>query len=369
MAVILGTLFLGISFFATEIGAVPSEAETVISQLARTAFGGRNLIYLALISATTLILIMAANTAFADFPRLSALQAADRFLPRQFTYRGSRLVFSWGIVTLALVASFLVFIFQASVTGLIPLYAIGVFLSFTLSQAGMARRWRKIGALAPEEEVRERGSVLRFEPGWRWKMLVNAFGAVCTFVVMMIFAVTKFRDGAWLILVVIPLLVSVFYAIHRHYRSLAQQLSLDHEEIYPHFSRQRVILPIAGVHQGTLAALRYAMSLSKNVTAVHVAVDDAEVEKIRSRWPSWAKSVPLVIIPSPYRELMQPMLAYINEIVEQSPPDEAITVVVPQFVTNRFWTNALHMQTATWLRRALLHREGVVVIDVPYQVD
>ena len=208
MSGILGSLFLGISFLAGPIGAVPSEHETVISQLARAVFEGRGILYLAAIGATTAILVMAANTAYADFPRLAALQAADGFLPRQLTYRGSRLVYSRGIVVLALVASLLIVVFQASVTGLIPLYAIGVFLSFTLSQAGMARRWRKVGRLAEGQEVRERGSVLRPDPRWRLKMAVNGVGAVITAVVTVIFATTKFTTGAWVVLIVIPLLVA-----------------------------------------------------------------------------------------------------------------------------------------------------------------
>ncbi|PIZ25476.1 MAG: permease, partial [Chloroflexi bacterium CG_4_10_14_0_8_um_filter_57_5] len=200
MAFILGSLFLGISYLAGHVGAVPSETETVISQLARTALNGRSLLYHLLIWATTLILILAANTAFAGFPRLSAIAARDGFLPRQLTYRGSRLVFSYGIVTLALIASLLIVIFQASVSRLIPLYAIGVFISFTLSQVGMARRWWKIGHLQPGQEVAERGSTLRYERNWQFKMLINGFGAVCTAVVVLVFSVTKFSDGAWLVL-------------------------------------------------------------------------------------------------------------------------------------------------------------------------
>jgi amino acid transporter len=206
----LGSLFLSISFFAKEIGAVPSETVTVISQLAETIFHGQGIMYLALIGGTTVILIMAANTAFADFPRLSALAAKDGFLPRQLTYRGSRLVYSRGIIALALIASLLIVIFQASVTRLIPLYAIGVFLSFTLSQGGMALRWRKIGQLKAGEEIVERGSTLRYEKGWRTKMFVNGFGSVCTFIVMIVFSVTKFQDGAWVVLILTPSLMAVF---------------------------------------------------------------------------------------------------------------------------------------------------------------
>src|SRR6266511_1279239 len=216
MAVILSTFFLAISYLAGHIGAIPSEEETVISQLARTVFNGRGLLYLLSIGATTVILFMAANTAFADFPRLGALHAADGFLPRQLTYRGSRLVYSRGIVALAVISCLLIILFQASVTRLIPLYAIGVFLSFTLSQAGMARRWWRVGHLEPGKEIADPGSTLKYEPGWQYKMVINGFGAVCTAIVMVVFAVTKFRDGAWIILVLVPLLVSIFFTIHHH---------------------------------------------------------------------------------------------------------------------------------------------------------
>jgi amino acid transporter len=252
MSVILGSLFLGITFLAVHIGAVPSEVETVISQLARTVFQGRQLAYLVVISATTVILIMAANTSFADFPRLSALHAGDGFLPRQLTYRGSRLVYSRGIVTLAAIACLLIIVFQASVTHLIPLYAIGVFLSFTLSQTGMARRWWKIGHLAPGEERQERGSTLRYQGGWRLKLAINGLGAVCTFVVMLIFAGTKFTQGAWIILVLVPILVTIFFSIHRHYKTLAHNLSLEDYGPPPQIKRHRVLLPVSGVHRGTL---------------------------------------------------------------------------------------------------------------------
>jgi amino acid transporter len=369
MAVILSTFFLGITFLSGQIGAVPSEAETVISQLARTAFGGRNVLYLGTIVATMLILVMAANTAFADFPRLSALHAGDGFLPRQLTYRGSRLVYSRGIVVLALIACLLIILFRASVTALIPLYAIGVFLSFTLSQTGMARRWWKIGRLQPGQEVREPGSVLRFDPGWRWKMAVNGFGAACTAVVMVIFAVTKFADGAWIILLLVPTLVYGFFSIHHHYRSLARSLSLEAYGAPPPVRRQRVILPIAGVHRGTLAALDYALSLSPDVTAVHVSMDAAEAERLRTKWERWGNGVRLVILDSPYRLMLEPLLVYIERLASLRQPNEAITIVVPQFVPRRWWHNLLHTQTAILLRLALLFRRGIVVTDVPYQVE
>jgi len=312
---------------------------------------------------------MAANTSFAGFPRLSALLGIDGFLPRQLAYRGSRLVYSRGIALLTFLACLLIVAFNASVTALIPLYAIGVFLSFTLSQAGMARRWWKSGHVRPGQEVRERGSILRHEASWQVKMVINGFGAVCTLVVMLVFAGTKFVDGAWIVLLLIPSLVAMFSYIHRHYRNLAAQLSLEEYGPPPRVTRQRVIMPISGVHQGTLAALRYARSLSDDVTAVHVAIDPAETEKIRDKWESWGEGVRLVILDSPYRLLLEPLLQYIEEINAQRQLNETLTIVVPQFVPRHWWDNLLHAQTAAMLRLALLFRPGVVITDVPYQVD
>jgi amino acid transporter len=369
MSAVLGTLMVGITFLAVHIGAVPSAEETVISQLARTVYDSRGVLYLATIAATTSILILAANTSYADFPRLSALMAADGFLPRQLAYRGSRLVFSRGIVALALVASLLIIVFQASVTALIPLYAIGVFLSFTLSQAGMAHRWWKSGHLKPGEELVERGSTLRLASGWQSKIVINSVGAVMTATVALIFATTKFRDGAWIVLILIPVLVAAFSAVHRHYRRLAEHLSLDNYAEPPRVARHRVILPISSVHQGTLAALQYARALSEDVTAVHVSIDPADAEKVYQKWELWGKEVRLVILDSPYRLMVEPLLEYIEMIAAQRQPNETITIVVPQFVPRHWWANLLHAQTATWLRLALLFKPGIVVTDVPYQVE
>jgi len=369
MSLILGSLFLGISYLAKEVGVIPAESETVISQLARTVFAGRGTLYLMLIGATTVILIMAANTAFADFPRLGALVAKDGFLPRQLTYRGSRLVYSSGIVTLAVIASVILIIFKASVTRLIPLYAIGVFLSFTLSQSGMALRWHKIGKLKPGEEKSERGSTLHYVRGWPTKMLINGFGAICTAVVMMVFAVTKFYDGAYVVLILIPVLVGVFWFIHHHYRGIAKKLSLDNfGAIPPHNTRHRVIMPISGVHQGTLAALRYARMLSNDVTAVYVMMEPAESEKMQKKWETWGEGIRLVVLNSPYRLLLEPLLGYINDIAQQRQPGETLTIVVPEFVPNNRVTTALHMNTAELLRGQLKRQPGIVIINVPYHV-
>ena len=369
MSLILGTLFLALSFLTGKVQAVFSEEETVISQLARTIYGGRGALYLMLISGTTVILIMAANTAFADFPRLGALHAGDGFLPRQLTYRGSRLVYSRGIVSLAVIASILIIIFQASVTRLIPLYAIGVFLSFTLSQAGMARRWWKIGHLAEGVEVVEPGSTLKYEKGWQYRMMINGFGAVCTAVVMVVFAVTKFREGAWVVLILTPLLVTIFFSIHHHYKRLAKKLSLDNFGVIPpHAIRHRVIMPVSGVHQGTLAALRYARMLSDDITAVHVTIEPAEAEKVRQKWETWGEGVRMVMLDSPYRLFIEPILGYIADIAKQRQPGETITIVVPEFVAENRLSAALHTNTADLLRSQLKRQHGIVIINVPYHV-
>ena len=369
MAVVLGVILLGITFLAVQIHAVPSEVETVISQLARTVYGGEGLMYLLTLVSTTLILIMAANTSFADFPRLGALTAADGFLPRQLTFKGSRLVYSRGIMSLAGIAALLIVVFRASVTALIPLYAIGVFLSFTLSQTGMAKRWWKSGQLAEGMELHEPGSVLHHDRRWQVKMVINGFGAVCTAVVMVVFAVTKFRDGAWIILILVPVLVYIFFRIHHHYKDLARRLSLDDYGAPPRMLRQRVIMPVAGVHKGSLAALRYARSLSDDITAVHVSVDPAEAERTRLKWEMWGDGVRLVILDSPYRLLVEPLLAYIEEVYAKRQPNETITIVVPQFVPASRWHGFLHTNAASILRDALLNQPGIVVTDVPYQLD
>lgn len=370
MSIILGALFLSISFLTAQIQGVYSHDETVISQLARTVFNGRGLLYLATIGATTVILLMAANTAFAGFPRLGALAAEDRFLPRQLTFRGSRLVYSNGIITLSVIASLLIIVFRARVDLLIPLYAIGVFLSFTLSQIGMARRWWKIGHLEKGKEIIEQGSVLHYDKGWHTKMLINSFGALCTAIVMLIFAVTKFRDGAWVVLIIIPVLVKLFFTIHSHYKDLASHLTLDQFNGLPaRQTRHRVIMPVSAIHQGTLEALRYAKLLSNDVTAVHVSIEPEEAEKVQKKWKMWGEGTRLIILDSPFRLLLEPLLEYLEDIIDQRQPNETITIVVPQFIPSKRWHNALHMRTADYLRQELLSKPGVVVTDVPYQLS
>lgn len=368
MSTILGTLFLSITFLARYIGAIPSESETVISQLARTIYADGSIFYLAIIAGTALILILAANTAFADFPRLGALAAKDGYLPRQLTYRGSRLVYSWGIISLTAISCLLIILFQASVSRLIPLYAIGVFLSFTLSQAGMAHRWWKSGSLLPEQEIDEPGSVLKHDPKWKLKMLINGFGAVCTLVVMFVFGITKFSEGAWIIIIIIPALVFIFYTIHHHYKRLATNLSLETIAMTTPFRRNRIILLVSGVHQGSLAALRYARHLSSDVTAVHISTEPSESEKLQAKWDKYGEGCRLVILQSPFRLMIEPLLEYLDHIEQHMEKDEILTIIIPTFTSKKWWTDFLHMRTAETLRKVLRNQENLVIIEVPYQL-
>jgi amino acid transporter len=366
MTIILAVLFLGVVYLLGQIHAVPSEYETVISQLARTVFGNRGLLYLGTITATTIILVLATNTAYAGFPSLSAIIAEDGYMPRQLTYRGSRLVFSRGIISLTAVASLLILIFNASVTALIPLWAVGVFLSFTLSQAGMARHWWRNRLLQrnPTDTSKH-----HYDRGWTWKLFINGLGAVTTAIVTLIFAITKFTDGAWIIVLLLPIMVLGFYAIHRHYKNLAHDLSLSGFGEAPPAKRHRVVVTLAGVHRGALEALDYALSLSDDVTAVHVAVDPDQKEALEEKWSLWGKGVRLVIIDSPYRTFLEPFLEYVDQLFAVLQPNERLTIVVPQFTPKRSWHNLLHTQTAFWLRFALLNKKGIVIIEVPYQVE
>lgn len=377
MSLILSAIFLCMTFLAHQVGAEFSRTETVISQLGRVVWGGAlagesggpfGFMWYVLLGGTTLILIMAANTSFADFPRLSALQAGDGFLPRQLTYRGSRLVFTYGILTLAFFSCLLIIAFQAQTTALIPLYAIGVFLSFTLSQTGMAVRWWKTSKLKPGEQRVETGSTLHADPRWLPKLLLNGFGAALTFVVMIVFAVTKFADGAWIVVLIIPTLVFIFFRIHQHYKFLAGHLSLDDFGAPPRLKRNRVLLLIGGVHRGMMHALGYARSLSNDVTAVYVGGDPAEIDTLKRRWEQWGDGTRLVVINSPYRRLIEPLLDYIGEIADVRQPNEMLTIVVPHFVPRHWWENALHMNTALLLRAALLRQPNIVVMEVPYHL-
>ncbi len=312
MSSVLIVLFLGITVLSRHIAAVPSHQETIISQMARTVFGPGSLLYLLVIAGTALVLLMAANTSYADFPRLAALHAGDGFLPRQLTYRGGRLVFSWGIMTLALAASVLVVIMRASTTALIPLYAIGVFLSFTLSQVGMVLRFRRIGQLEPGEKVAGLETHLEHDPHWRVHMLISGVGAVLTFTVMIIFAITKFTSGAWFVIVLIPALVFIFSRIHSHYQDVAQALSLDNA-YRPRLPSEDVVtvLLVDGVHMGTLEMVDFAKALGNPWHAIHVGVNPEKSERTKQKWEQYIGDGELIILQSPYRHLLAPIREYV----------------------------------------------------------
>lgn len=368
MSTILSVLFLGITFLAWQIGAQYSLTETIISQLGRTIWGAGTLWYI-LLGSTTLVLIMAANTSFADFPRLGALQAGDGFLPRQLTFRGSRLVYSYGIAALAGFASLLIVIFGAQTTALIPLYAIGVFLSFTLSQTGMAVRWWRSGHLEDNAEIIQQGGVVRYDPRWRSKLIINGGGAILTAVVMLVFTVTKFTAGAWVVVLIIPSLVLIFFRIRHHYRVVARSLSLERFGGPVRLVNNRVLIPIGGVHRGVMRAVLYARNLSADLTAVYVSSDPAEAEKIRKKWGYWGDGIRLEILESPYRTLIEPLIEYILRMATFTSPNSVLTVVVPQFIPEHAIFRSLHMNTAEILRKVLLSRSDIVIIDVPYHIE
>lgn len=368
MSTILITLFLGITFIANQIHAVPSEIETVISQLGRAVYGDGTIMYFLLLAGTALILLMAANTSYADFPRLAALSAGDGFLPRQLTQRGSRLVFSWGILVLGGFASVLVVIFDASTTALIPLYAIGVFLSFTISQTGMVIHLNRMGKLKPGESHKTTDTTLEYDAHWRTKQIISAVGAVCTFVVMIVFAVTKFRDGAWFIVVLIPTLVFIFFRIHRHYKEVAHALSLKHSppvDVKPR-SSQTLIL-IDNVHAQTVQMVNFAKSLGHPWHAVHVSTNPERTLEAQRKWKEKIGEGEMVVIESPYRLLAEPLRDYLISL-RADDPDDFIHIIMGHLVMDTFWEQALHQNSALLLSVALAPLDHVVVTLVPYQI-
>ncbi|MSQ12809.1 MAG: APC family permease [Dehalococcoidia bacterium] len=352
MALFFAAIFLGLSFFAGHFGLVPdpSEKETLISQLVRLLVGPGWFHVVVQLAAATLLLV-AANTAFTGFPRLAYILASEDFMPHQFAGRGERLVFTTGILVLAGLAIFFVIAFQGSVTALIPLYTLGVFVAFTLTQLGMISHSRK---------VRQRG--------WRLAMSLNGVGAVVTGVIAVEAITVKFVHGAWLVLVFMPLLVLMMRAIRGHYTRLKRELALAPGDLLPKPARpQLVVMPVATMNKPFAEGLTYARSLSPNITCIHVAETMAAAEEFRRQWEQQATGIPLVTIESPYRNFLSPMLAYIDSIV-QSAPETIVTVVIPEFVPKRWWEHFLHRQSALRLKMALLARPNVVVVDIPYLV-
>jgi amino acid transporter len=350
MAGILGSLFLGITFLGNFFGVVPREGETILSQVNRAVFGMGPLYY-SIQLATMAILILAANTSFADFPRLSSILARDRFAPRQLTNLGDRLVFSNGIIVLALAASALIVLFRGEVHALIPLYMVGVFISFTLSQAGMVQHWR---------QLRERG--------WRWRMALNAAGAATTALVLCVVAVVKFAHGAWIVLLAIPVGVLCFRRVRQHYFHVTREISLSGVE-RPQVARHTVIVPVApSPNRVVLTGIEYAKSISQDVIAVTVDVDGHNRESILETWKKFVEDVPLIVLDSPYRSVVQPLLRFIDEVEDLRQGDK-ITVLVPEFVPAKWWHNLLHNQTSLILKGALLFRPGIVVTSVSHHLQ
>ncbi|HYP18843.1 MAG TPA: APC family permease [Chloroflexia bacterium] len=351
MAVIAITMFVGITFLAVQLKIIPNEHETVVSQLARSVFGTGGLWFFIQI-ATALILVLAANTAYADFPRLSYFMARDKFMPHQYSFRGDRLAFSWGIVTLAVFASVLVIVYNGETSSLIPLYAVGVFGAFTMSQSGMVVRWWRTRP-----------------PGWKRNFVMNLVGATTTLIVLSVSVFTKLDRGTWIVAVLIPIMIALFLAINRHYARVSLEVAAPAEAVSPTTFKHTFIVPVSSLNQVSLAALGYAASLSKNVTAVHIVEgeDPEEAERFRKEWDRLLPDteVNLVIIESPYRSLIGPLLHYIDARDRQR-PDDTITIVLPVVLPSRFWEYLLHNQSALRLQAALLFRSNTVVADMPY---
>jgi amino acid transporter len=351
MLMISSVMFLGITVLAHFTGVIPREEESVVSQVARAVIG-TGTFYFIIQLATALILVLAANTAYADFPRLSSILSRDRFLPRQFASRGDRLVFSNGILILGVLAALLIIIFDAREHAMLPLYAIGVFISFTLSQGGMVTHW-----------LRTR------EPGWQRSVVMNGVGATLTAIVFVVIIITRFERGAWMVLVAIPLIVLLFRAIHSHYLNVARQLSLMEARPVGAVQRHTALVLVSGIHRGVIPALEFAQSIAPdNTTALYVDLDPEETIKMQTKWQQWGNGIPLVVLSSPYRSLVRPILSYVDEL-DKRYHNDVLTVILPEFIPSRWWQHLLHNQTALLIKAALLFRKGTIVASVPYHLE
>ncbi len=356
MAILLGALFIGITVIADVFRILPTRegGQTVVAQVAAAVFGDGSILFIAFQAATALILFLAVNTSLNAFPRLAAILAKDGFMPRQFSFRGDRLAFSWGIVLLATVAGALLILFGGDVHALIPLYSVGVFVCFTLSQAGMVRHWRNAR-----------------DAGWWWRALVNAGGGVLTFVVLCVVVSMKFLDGAWLVVVLVPTLVAMMLFIHRQYASSTQQLALRPEQIIsPPHRAERVVIPISGLSRAVVQAVNVGRSISGDVRAVLVSDEPEVADQVRDEWERRIPGVPLIVVESPYRALTGPLIAYLDVLDGAWPPDQEapITfVVIPEYVARHWWERILYNQSTHSFRTALIGRPNTVVTQVPYR--
>ncbi|MCS6265355.1 MAG: APC family permease [Nitrospira sp.] len=349
MAAILGTMFIGISAMAYYFGIVPKEDETVVSQIARATFGTGPLYFLVQAS-TMVILILAANSSFNGFPRLASILARDSYMPHQMSMMGDRLVFSNGVIILGVFSCLLIVLFNGDTHALIPLYAVGVFLSFTISQAGMVKRW-----------------LVKKGPHWEKKLLVNGIGAVTTAIATLIIASTKFAHGAWIVIVLIPLLITFFRAIRSHYKAVSEQVALSRGHRPPMPRRNIVVLPIGGVNRAVIRAVDYARSRSGDIRAVLVDVDPEETARVEIQWAQWGCGVPLTVLPSPYRSVLSSLLDYLEQVLQKD-QECWVTVVIPEILPARWWQNILHNQRAFMLKGALLFKDRVILTDVPYHL-
>ncbi len=360
MATILAAFFLGSTILAHQLGIVPAESKTVVAQIAQTLFGGNSPFFYAVQVGTAMILVLAENTSFAGLPAAASVMARDGVMPKQFAFRGERLAFSNGIIVVGVLSSILLILFQAETHKLIPLYAFGVFTAFTLSQAGMVVHWKRTQ-----------------EPGWRRSAAVNTVGAIATGIVAIIIGGTKFLEGAWLSMAFMGFLVFALWRIREHYADAAEQLSRglsDPEGVAEHFyiasagRPQSVIVPIEGINRAVLRTVAYARTLSTNAVAIHVTDEREQAEDLRREWEESIPHAPLVIVESPYRSLIEPIIAYI-EGLDRTQPNHLVTVVLPEFVPKHFWQRFLHNQLPLRLKKALVNRPNTVLVDVPYHLQ
>jgi hypothetical protein len=357
MAAILGVLFVGITFLASSFGILPVDEpvkKTVIAQVAAVVFGGDSIGFYLFQAFTALLLFLAANTSFNAFPRLGAVLAMDGFFPRQFSFRGDRLAFSMGIIALGLIAASLVAIYGGHTHALIPLYAVGVFIDFTIAQAGMIRHWWRAQS-----------------PGWRRRLAINAIGCIATAIVAVVVTTIKFRDGAYLVVLLIPILVAIMLFIRREYDDQEKELHVRDDLIVegPH-REQRVVVPVNGINRAVIQAVNFGRTMSPDIRAVYVTEDADAADALRGRWAHQVPGVPLVIVESPYRAVISPFLAYLDVLDQAWPPgkEAPITIVVlPEYVPRHWWDRLLYNQTAKRLKAAILGREHTVIADVPFR--
>lgn len=354
LALFILVIFGGTSYLATLYKVVPQDGKTVISMIGALVFG-KGIMFYILQATTALILVLAANTAFSDFPLLLSYVARDGFMPRQLSHRGERLGFSNGIKVLSVSACILVIVFHGSTHNLIPLYALGVFISFTISQSGMFMRWRRLKT-----------------EGWRHKAAISGIGAVITFVTLIIIARVKFSEGAWVVCILIPLIIVMMMIVKSHYNELAQELSLSVKlfaDVEESEDMEHVIVLVDSLNQASIKAINYGKRISSNIVAFHTSIDEEATDKLKDKWYDADPGIPLIIKQSPYRDIYKPLKEFIDSEEHDSKPGDMITIIMPQFIVKSFWQNVLHGQTALILKNRLLRDRHIAIITVPYIID